>query len=329
MFRWGLVGPGRIAQTEIAPAISMVEGHELAVVVSRDRERADQFAKEHGAGRGATSYQEMLADDAVDAVYIATPNALHGEQVVAAAEAGKHVLCDKPLATNSADARRAAEACRKAGVQLGMMFQSRRFDGVEHVAGLVHDGVIGRPLLAQVEMGAGGKRPAGWRCDPVLAGLGTINNMGVHAFDLLRYLLGSEVSEVTAMVERDGEGGVDTTASILLRFDRGTMAYVNVNHPVRYPQDNIALYGTAGRIQGLNMTRPGRHGLWVVTTEDGQTEIAGATSAGYARTLEAFARSVAAGAPPTPSGEDGELSVQLTDAIVEAVDTCRIVPVPA
>ncbi|MGH9087874.1 MAG: Gfo/Idh/MocA family oxidoreductase, partial [Acidimicrobiales bacterium] len=82
-FRWGLVGLGKIADTEIAPGIAGLEGHELSVVVSRDQAKADAFAAAHGAGRGTTSYEEMLRADDVDAVYIATPNGLHAEQVIA------------------------------------------------------------------------------------------------------------------------------------------------------------------------------------------------------------------------------------------------------
>src|ERR1039457_7045996 len=119
MVRWGIVGLGRIADTEIAPAISASKDGVLQAVVSRDQGRADSFAQRHQAARGLTDYGEMLADPEVDAVYIATPNALHADQVVAAAEAGKHVMCDKPLATSTAAARRAAAACEAAGVRRG------------------------------------------------------------------------------------------------------------------------------------------------------------------------------------------------------------------
>jgi predicted dehydrogenase len=111
---WGLVGPGRIAATQIAPAIADAPNSALISVVSRDLGRATEFAKAHGAAQALDSYPAMLADPAVQAVYIATPNALHAGQVIAAAEAGKHVLCDKPLAVTVPDARRCVEECRAA-----------------------------------------------------------------------------------------------------------------------------------------------------------------------------------------------------------------------
>lgn len=322
-FRWGVVGLGRIAETAIAPGIAELEGHELAVVVSRDQGKADRFAAAHGGARGTTSFEQMLEAD-VDAVYICTPNALHAEQVAAAAAAGKHVLCDKPLATSEADAEKAVEACRSAGVRLGLMFQTRRFEGMTEAADLVRGGSLGRVVMAQVEMSAGRNLPKGWRTDPSLAGLGTINNIGVHAFDLLRYLLGAEVDEVSAMVDREVEA-VDTAAAVLLRFHNGTLAYVNANQAVPYARDDVAIYGTDGRVLGRNLTRWGRQGTLVVTTGDGETQTPADTSGGYRATLRDFARSVAAGEDPSPSGLDGLRSVQLTSAIASSLDSGRVV----
>src|SRR6266566_2542225 len=110
MLRWGIIGLGRIADTEIAPAITASPQGELRGVVSRDQGRAEAFAGRHGAVRALTSFDELLADPEVDAVYIATPNALHADEVVAAAAAGKHVMCDKPLALSVAGAQRADAA---------------------------------------------------------------------------------------------------------------------------------------------------------------------------------------------------------------------------
>src|SRR6266480_4168620 len=125
MLRWGIIGLGRIADTEIAPAITASPRGELRGVVSRDLGRAEAFAGRHGAARALTSFDELLADPEVDAVYIATPNALHAD---GAAAAGMHVMCDKPLALSVADAQRAVAACEEAAVQLGITFQTRFHD---------------------------------------------------------------------------------------------------------------------------------------------------------------------------------------------------------
>ncbi len=122
---WGVVGIGNIVNGTIAPAMVADPGCQLVAGTSRDRGRAEAFATRFGAARAYTAFEDMLADPEVEAVFIATPNALHADQVVAAADAGKHVLCDKPLAITADDASRAVEACAAAGVALGINFHNR------------------------------------------------------------------------------------------------------------------------------------------------------------------------------------------------------------
>ena len=169
MMRWGIIGLGRIADTEIAPAITTSPHGELRGVVSRDQGRADAFAGRHGAARALTSFDELLADPEVDAVYIATPNALHAGQVVVAAAAGKHVMCDKPLALSVADAQRAVAACEEAAVQLGITFQTRFHDHFGRFREVIQDGSLGEIRVVQVEMSPGRTLLKGWRTDPALA----------------------------------------------------------------------------------------------------------------------------------------------------------------
>lgn len=325
---WGIVGLGRIASTQIAPAITASDRSTLVSVVSRDQGRASEFATAHGAANALDDYAAMLADPQVGAVYIATPNALHADQVTAAAKAGKHVLCDKPLSVTVGDAQRCLDECRAAGVRLGITFQTRNHDGMAEAAGLVRSGGIGKVVAAEVTMSAGRNLPRGWRTDPALAGLGTLNNIGVHAFDVLRYLLGSEVREVTAMTSSEPGFEVDTTALVLLRFADGTLGYVNANQTVPDSRDDIVLYGSEGRILGRNLSRPGRDGAVEFTTRDGTREVQAASHDAYRRTIDSFAAAVLDGRDPSPSGEDGLRSVQLTTAIAEALGGRTAVTLP-
>ena len=325
---WGITGLGRIASAQIAPAIGACANSTLVSVASRDQGRAEEFAKAHGAARAFGDYAAMLADPEVAAVYIATPNALHAGQVIAAARAGKHVLCDKPLATSLADARRCVDECRTSGVRLGVTFQTRNHDGLAEAAELVSTGGIGRVVVAQVEMSGGRNLPRGWRTDPGLAGLGTLNNIGVHAFDILRYLLGSEVREVAALTDSEPGYEIDTTALVLLRFASGTLAYVNANQSVPNAQDDIVLYGTEGRVLARNLSRPGRDGTLSFITRDGEREMPAASHDAYRRTIGAFADAVLQGRDPSPSGEDGLRSAELTDAIGQALRGRRVVSLP-
>jgi len=318
MLGWGILGPGRIADTAMAPAINALPESRLVAIVSRDRSRADAFAKKHSAARAYTDYAEMLHDPAVDVVLITTPNALHAEQAVAAARAGKHVLCDKPLALSAADAERVIRECGQAGVRLGINFQTRHLACFEETKRLIDAGEIGDVLAVQVEMSAGAAPLRGWRTDPALAGLGSVNNIAVHAYDLLRYLLSSEVTEVMALFDTARTGALETLAMTLLRFKNGTMAYVNANQKTPNYQADIDIYGTRGRIVGDHLTRPGLEGHLRVLTERGESVAPYSNTDAYQRTVAAFNDAVLHNTEPRASGRDGLRSVQLTEAIARS-----------
>ncbi len=327
---WGIIGPGRFAGDAVAPAINALEndGH-LVAAVSRDRGRAEAFVKRHGAKRAYTDYQNLLSDGEVDVVYISTPNALHAEQAVAAACAGKHVLCEKPLALTATDARRMVEEFAEAGLKLGTHFQTRHHTAFAEAKRLLDGHAIGDVILVQVEASAGAAPLRGWRTDPALAGLGAINNMAVHPYDLLRYLLGSEVSEVMAMtdVDRKQEQELELVVLALLRFQSGVMAYVNANQKVPYHQPDIDIYGTKGRIVGINCTRPFRDGELRVLTDAGEQVIKHTSKDAIVRSVAAFNDAVLHDREPNPSGLDGLRSVQVTDAVTKSAREGKLVTV--
>lgn len=315
---WGILGTAGIADRAICPAIAQIDGADLVAVLSRDRSRGEEFARKHGGARVFTDYGELLADAEVDIVYVGSPNALHADQVVAAAAAGKHVFCDKPLATSVADAQRAVEACRVAGVKLGINFQTRYHRFVIEVKQALADGRIGDVVIAEMEVSPGRNPLRGWRTDPGLAGLGSVNNLGVHAYDLLRYLLDHEVTEVTALLDVGRREALETVALVLLRFDNGTLAYVNANQAVPDYRSDLVLYGTEGRIIGESVTRPGLDGQVRILADGKESSFETSTRDAFLRAVAAFQRAVIEDTEPDASGLDGLRSVQLTDAIARS-----------
>jgi 1,5-anhydro-D-fructose reductase (1,5-anhydro-D-mannitol-forming) len=325
---WAIVGTGKVAEDRIAPAIAALDNSTLAAVVSRDAGRAAEFAGRHGGGTGYDDYQRMLADPAVRAVYIATPNDQHADQVRAAARAGKHVLCDKPLAVDVTGAEQAVAACRQAGVRLGVTFQTRFHQGMSSVRELIAAEGIGSVITGHLEMGGGRTLLKGWRTDPAAAGVGTMNNIGVHGYDLLRYLLGSEVREVSAMVSAEPGFDLDTTALALLRFDSGALVSVQVNQTVPHHQPDLVLYGSTGRVVLSNITRPDRDGtLSVIRGEEPETHQAVSSRHAYRDLVGEFAQAVLDGRDPRPSGVDGLVSVRVTQALAESARAGRTVGV--
>ncbi len=229
----------------MAPAMLVEPACDLVAAVSRDQGRADEFAQEFGARFAYTDYDEMLANPEVEAVFIATPNLFHADQVVAAAGAGKHVFCDKPLGINVADARRALDACESAGVSLGVNFHNRHLPWVRDVSRLIAEGTIGDVQVIQLQVASGPRHYDNWRADPVMAGLGSVHNVGVHGLDFLRVLLQSDPVEVMAMFDQaPGSGEVEMLALIQLRFENGVMVQYNANETLRDPLNDIVIYGT-------------------------------------------------------------------------------------
>jgi len=325
---WGVIGIGNIVRSTIAPAMMAEPECDLVAAVSRDQGRADDFAREFGARFGYTDYDEMLANPDVQAVFIATPNLFHPEQVIAAAGAGKHVLCDKPLATNVPDAKRALEACADAGVKLGINFHNRHLPWVRDVSRLIGEGIIGEVRMVQLQVASGPRHYDNWRSDPEIAGLGSVHNVGVHGLDFLRVLLHSEPVEVMAMFDKGtASGEVEMLALIQLRFGNGALVQYNANETLRDPLNDIVIYGTEGRIVGRSFTRSRSDGELAVLTGSGETITRYPAPEAHRLSVAAFTSAVLAGEEPNASGLDGLRSAQVCEAIARSANERRLVEV--
>jgi len=325
---WGVIGIGDIVQSTIAPAMVAEPECNLVAAVSREQDRAHAFAARFGARYSYTRYREMLDNPEVEAVYIATPNALHADQVISAARAGKHVLCDKPLALDVAAATQAVEACAEAGVKLGVTLHNRHLPWVQDVARMIGDGLIGDVQVVQLEVSSGPRHYDNWRADPEMAGLGSVHNVGVHGLDFLRVILHSEPVEVMAMFdEPPGSDSVEMLGLILLRFGNGALVHCNCNQTVLNPMNDIKIFGSGGRIVGTRLTRSRDDGDLAVLTEAGETNTHYPATEAHRAAVAAFTGSVLRNEEPNPSGLDGLRSVQLCDAIARSAQERRLVEV--
>jgi 1,5-anhydro-D-fructose reductase (1,5-anhydro-D-mannitol-forming) len=324
---WGIVGTGRVADQSVAPALAQIDDATLIACVGREYAKAQEFASRHG-GRAYEHYSDLLTDDSVDIVYVATPNALHADQVVEAAEAGKHVFADKPLALSARDAARAITASERAGVKLGINFQTRHHIGMADIRQSIVSGEVGEPLIVECEVSPGRGQLRGWRTDPEMAGLGTINNLGVHAYDLLRWLLGQEIVEVTVFTNAGRSRELETMALALLRFENGTLGYVNANQAIADYRPDLVVYASGGRITGRSVTRPFiDHGEFTVRAGTETRLIESQSLDAFRRSVEAFNQAVTRDEEPNPSGLDGLRSVELTEAMALSAREGRSVEV--
>ena len=315
---WGLIGAGRTADERILPGINAYAGNKLIAVVSRDQARADAVAGKFSAQHAYTSYDDMLRNPDVTVVSIHTPNSLHAGHVIAAARAGKHVFCDKPMATSAADAEHMVMECKKAGVRLGVNFHYRFMPCFIETRRVIASGEIGEVQIVQIEARSPGGRFTTWRGDPVMAGLGTTMSTGVHIYDTLRFLLSSEIATVSAFFDTP-RGIMEMANMSMLEFSNGVIAQVSVHEKAPFPYNDFVIHGNKGRITGKGLTRSRMGGELQVMTADGKTRSTEfPVTDAHGASVAAFSKALADGREPDPSGLDGLRSAQLTDAMARS-----------
>jgi predicted dehydrogenase len=243
--RWGVLSTAKIGIDKVIPATAAAERCEVVAIASRDLERARAAASELGIARAFGSYEDLLADPDVDAVYNPLPNHLHAEWTIAAARSGKHVLCEKPLATTSADAERMIQACEAEGVLLMEAFMYRLHPTWEAVTSLVASGRIGELKTVQSWFSYFNDDPGDIR-NLVETGGGALYDIGCYCVNLSRMLFGAEPERVGGSVLRDPVMGIDVLTSGILDF--GDVVATFTCSTRAEPDQRVHIYGTEGRI---------------------------------------------------------------------------------
>lgn len=293
-----------------------LESCELIAVSRAQSELAAAFAKQFGARRWYLDWQKMLGDEEIDAVYIATPVHLHAAQAIAAAEAGKHVLCEKPMAMNAAECDQMIDACRSNKVKLGVAYYRHFYPVVERLKAIIKAGEIGAPVLAQInafeQFNPAADDPRAWFVKKQLSGGGPMFDFGCHRIEVLTNIFGpiTEVKAMTANVVFDRE--VEDTASALFRFERGGCALLAVSHAAGEPKDSLDIFGTQGsiRVSILN------EGKIRVTGKLGERYEAHPPAANlHAPLIENFARAVLTDREPAVTGETGRAVALIEEKI--------------
>jgi 1,5-anhydro-D-fructose reductase (1,5-anhydro-D-mannitol-forming) len=327
---WGLIGASTIAHEWVIDAIRAVPGNEVVAVFSTDPARGARYAADHRIPAFQPSLPALLQDPRVGAVYVSTTNELHKAQTVAAAAAGKHVLCEKPLAVSVADAREMVAACAAAGVVLGTNHHLREAASHRKIRELVGSGAVGEPRFAKIFHA--GLLPAhlqGWRLRDPRAGAGAILDLTVHDADALRFLLAAEPVEVVALAQQGGmsSGGIEDGAMTTLRLDNGVVAQLHDAFTVPFARTAIEIHGTAGSIYARDVMTQAPVGEVVLRTARGEEIIPLQQENLYVRTVRAFAAAVRGEGQPACTGEDGLRSLATALAALESARTGRRVAV--
>ena len=249
---WGLIGCGDISRKRVAPALRDSASCELIAVSRARTELAESFAREFGARRWYSDWRELLLDFDVDAVYIATPVHLHAEQTIAAAEAGKHVLCEKPMALDVSDCDRMIAACRANNVKLGIAYYRHFYPAVRRVKELIDSGELGVPVVVQINafewFDPAPSDARAWLIKKELSGGGPMFDFGCHRIEVLLDIFGKvrDVKATLANTLFDRE--VEDVATAVFQFERGTIGTLTVSHAAREPQDTFNLFCSHGSI---------------------------------------------------------------------------------
>ena len=249
---WGLIGCGDIATKRVAPALRDLESCDFVGVARERSDLAAAFAREFGARKHYANWQDLLNDREVEAVYIATPVDLHARQTAAAAAAGKHVLCEKPMALNVAECDRMVMAARSNKVKLGIAYYRHFYPVIKRAQEIIQSGEIGMPVIAQVNafewFDPDASHPRAWLLRKERSGGGPMFDFGCHRIEVLANLLGAfnRVEAITANVFFDRE--VEDTGTALFTFESGACGVLSVTHAAREAQDTLNIFGSSGSV---------------------------------------------------------------------------------
>jgi predicted dehydrogenase len=330
MTRFAVAGPGWIGRVH-ARAIRETEGAELVAVLGTNRERAEAFAAEQGAGRVHLLPADLAADPEVDAVVIATPNCFHHPLAMELLAAGKHLLIEKPMAMNAEEAGQIAKAAADAGCSL-MVGHMWRFDReAQGLRALVESGALGR-IVKSKSYGIHERwGPAGWFTDSRLAGGGALIDMGVHAIDTVRYLLGDPqpVSVYATISTHFGDYDVDDLGTLLIQWDDGSASVIESgwwNPHMDGPEASTQLFGTGGYGR-LFPTAAYR----IVDREKVEIPVATVSRSEhcdphmYQGQIAAFVAALGEGRVPVPGVDHGMVIMRICDAAYQSARENRVV----
>lgn len=330
--KWGLIGASTIASQWVIDAIRADGAGEVVSVMSSNAERGRAYAGQHGIARSTDSLDAFLSDPEVDAVYISTTNELHRDQTLAAAAAGKHVLCEKPLALTVEDAQAMVTACRDAGIVMATNHHLRNAATHRAVRDIIIGGRIGRPLSARV-FHAVYLPPnlQGWRINRRDAGGGVVLDITVHDIDTLRFVLGDNPVEVTAIAQHGGlaSDGLEDGAMSVFRFASGLIAQCHDAFTAKFAHTGLEVHGTEGSVYARDVMTQRPIGTVMLRDANGDHSVEVAHENLYVRGLRNFHAAVRGEGAPSATGEDGVWSLAAGLAALRSIETRTVCPVEA
>lgn len=326
--RWGIMGCARIAKGSVIPGIQQSRTGEVSAIASRDEQNARSTAEQLNIPTAYGSYEQLLEDPQIDAVYIPLPNHLHKEWTIKAAAAGKHVLCEKPVALTAQEAEEMIDACAKAGVHLAEAFMYRHHPRYEQLLDIVRSGEIGtiRGIHSTFTFNSSGAK-GNVRFNKEMGG-GSIYDIGCYPISVARMILNEEPEAVTVQAYFSPEHGeVDMMASGLVEFP-GSVALTFDCAMWAAPRNTLEILGTEGRIEVpsafVSRADASSH-FYVITKDRREVEVPHVNQ--YALQADEFAGVVLDGKKPSFSPEDAVANMRVIDACLLSAEERRRVTI--
>ena len=308
--KWGIIGAGSVAQRRVIPTMKSLKGHGVSALMVRDMERAQTLATQFDVNGAYDQVDGVIQDADVNAVYVSSPVNLHHEHVLAVAQAGKHVLCEKPMAMDVGQCEEMIAVCEKAGVHLQVCFVLRGWEIYQRIQSLIASDQFGKIVEIRAHLVKWGPDQSGWRVDPEQSGGGVLMDMGAHYLDLFRFLVG-DFAQVSYMGSSDAfEWEVEDTAFVTAKFKNGAHGMMGLSFAVPHNGNVLEIYGTEG---SLFLGRD----LRIVMT-DGEEVEAVVFPDYFSGLLTNFADCVQGKAEPIASGMDGLRNIEVIAAAYQS-----------
>ena len=340
--RWGVIGAGGIADRRTIPGMMLCDSAELVAVMEINEALAEKCRAKWGCKKAYTSAADLLADPEIDAVYIASPVALHAAQAMAAADAGKHILIEKPLALTAEEGQKVVDYCAEKGVKIAAGFMMRFGAYAQVMKAAVSEGKIGKPVSVSSMFSCWYPDiPGSWRQTKAHGGGGSLMDMGVHCIDLIQYVLGSKVRSVTAFCDTlSFRYEVEDSATVLMRLENGTHCAVhsNFNIPDSACASRLHIFGEGGQLlaeQILDQVDGGTLDARFVRQDayDAQqdknllecVDIPVEFGNMYTREIDSFSRSLLTGAPLEVPAQDAVDAQRIIEAAYRSSEEGRTV----
>ncbi|WP_342042915.1 Gfo/Idh/MocA family protein [Bacillus sp. OTU2372] len=327
--RWGIIGCAGIAKRSVIPGIQQSETGEVAAIASRGLEKAKQTAEQLNIPTAYGSYEELLADPTIEAVYIPLPNHLHKEWVIRAAEAGKHVLCEKPLAINAEEAQQMLEACEKAGVVFAEAFMYRYHPRYTTIRDIIKSGEIGELRGIHGTFTFNNSKDMNNIRYKQEWGGGSLYDVGVYPISAARMLLNEEpkAAAVHALLSEEHDH-VDMMASGILEFNRGVALTFDCGMWAAF-RNTLEVLGTEGRIEvpSAFVVNQDEGDNFFVYTKDGRREVEVPRLNQYALQADAIGRTIRNEEPLPFPASDAVLNMKVLDACLTSARERRRVEI--